>query len=405
MPTFLYKAKTRKGDLITDVLEAENERMAIAKLQEADYFLVSLTEKKAVMGLGREISRGMFQRIGSRDIAAFTRQLSDLVDSGLPLVRALTVLSKQGQNERLREVISSLGDDVQGGSSLAEALGKHPKLFSRLFINMVRAGETSGALEEVLERLASFAEKDEELRGRVRTALAYPGLMALVGLGTVFFLLTAVIPRFVILFEDMEKTLPLLTQLLLNTSHFLGRFWWLILTLIILAVVILRRLLTSEGGKLALDRLKLRLPLLGRIVSQVILSRFSRTLGILLTNGGPILDSLSIVKEIVDNKVVEKEIEDIERRVGEGEGLAQPMSVKRFFPPSLVDTIRVGEEGGFLEKSLLKVANSYDREVENSVRVFTSLLEPAMIIAMAIVVGFLVLAMILPILSVEFSTY
>ena len=405
MPTFLYKAKTRKGDMVTDVLEAENERMAIAKLQEAEYFLVSLTEEKIAGGLGKEISRRMFQRIRSGEIAAFTRQMADLIDSGLPLVRALTVLSKQGQNEGLRAVISSLRDDVQGGSSLAEALGKHPKLFSRLFINMVRAGEASGALEEVLGRLASFAEKDEELRGKVRTALAYPSLMALVGLGTVFFLLTVVIPKFVILFEDMEKTLPLLTQLLLNLSHFLGRLWWLILALIIFAVVIFRRLLTSEGGKLALDRLKLRLPLLGRVTSQVILSRFSRTLGTLLSNGVPILDSLSIVKEIVGNKVVEKEIEDIERRVGEGEGLAQPMSVKPFFPPSLVDTIRVGEEGGFLEKSLLKVANSYDREVENSVRVFTSLLEPAMIIIMAIAVGFLVLAMILPILTIEFSTY
>ncbi len=346
MPTFVYKAKTREGELVTNVVEAENETMAVSKLQKLDLFLVSLTEEKAAAGLGREVSRRMFRKIGSRDIAAFTRQLSDLLDSGLPLVRALTLLSKQGQNEKLRAVISSLRDDVQGGSSLADALGKYPKLFSKLFANMVRAGEASGSLEEVLGRLASFAEKDEELRGRVRTALAYPGLMAIVGAGTFFFLLTVVIPKFVILFEDIGKTLPLMTRVLLKFSDLLGMFWWLIAALIFLGIVILRRLLASEGGKLALDRLKLRLPLFGRVTSHVILARFSRTLGTLLSNGVPILDSLSIVKEIVGNRVVEKEVEDIERRVGEGEGLAQPMSAKRFFPSLLVDTIRVGEESG-----------------------------------------------------------
>ena len=391
--------------MVTDVVEAENETMAISKLQKLDFFLVNLTEEKADEGLGKQVSRRMFHRIGSRDIAGFTRQLSDLVDSGLPLVRALTVLTKQSQNEKLSAVVSSLRDDVQGGNSLAEAMGKHPKLFSRLFVNMVKAGEASGALEEVLDRLASFAEKDQELRGRIRTALAYPCLMAFVGLGTCFFLLTVVIPKFVVLFEDIGKTLPLLTRILVSMSDFLGTFWWMIATVIILAIVILRRLFVSEGGKSALDGLKLRLPLLGRVISQIILARFARVLGTLLSNGVAILDSLSIVREIVDNKVVEKDIEDIERRVGEGEGLAQPMSVKRFFPPSLVDTIRVGEEGGFLEKSLLRAATSYEREVENSLRVLTSLLEPAMILVMGIMVGFLVMGMILPLFQADLFTY
>ncbi len=391
--------------MVTDVVEAENETMAISKLQKLDFFLVNLTEEKADEGLGKQVSRRMFHRIGSRDIAGFTRQLSDLVDSGLPLVRALTVLTKQSQNEKLSAVVSSLRDDVQGGNSLAEAMGKHPKLFSRLFVNMVKAGEASGALEEVLDRLASFAEKDQELRGRIRTALAYPCLMAFVGLGTCFFLLTVVIPKFVVLFEDIGKTLPLLTRILVSMSDFLGTFWWMIATVIILAIVILRRLFVSEGGKSALDGLKLRLPLLGTVVSKTILARFARILGTLLSNGVAILDSLSIIREIVDNKVVEKDIEDIERRVGEGEGLAQPMSVKRFFPPSLVDTIRVGEEGGFLEKSLLRAATSYEREVENSLRVLTSLLEPAMILVMGIMVGFLVMGMILPLFQADLFTY
>ena len=216
--------------MVTDVVEAENETMAISKLQKLDFFLVNLTEEKADEGLGKQVSRRMFHRIGSRDIAGFTRQLSDLVDSGLPLVRALTVLTKQSQNEKLSAVVSSLRDDVQGGNSLAEAMGKHPKLFSRLFVNMVKAGEASGALEEVLDRLASFAEKDQELRGRIRTALAYPCLMAFVGLGTCFFLLTVVIPKFVVLFEDIGKTLPLLTRFLVSMSDFLGTFWWMMLS-------------------------------------------------------------------------------------------------------------------------------------------------------------------------------
>jgi type IV pilus assembly protein PilC len=394
MPLFNYKVKDSEGKIITDILKAENKKIALKKLQEKGYFLLLLEEKKS-----KEVSRlPLFQKVKIKDISIFTRQISNLISSGLSLVRSLEVLTRQTENQKLREIIKALKNDVQGGSSFSSALTKH-KVFPKIYASTVKAGELGGALEPVLKRLADFLEREQEIIARVKASLAYPIVMVIVGIGTIFFLLTFVIPRFIVMFQDIGQTLPLPTLILISLSRLLTNLLFIgtSIIIILLFVFFFRRYLNTKEGKFTFDRFKLRLPLLGKVLHDIVISRFARTLGTLVSNGVPILEALDMVKETAGNEVMSQKVGEIHKSVSKGEGMTKPLRDDFIFPPLATDMIAVGEETGNLGGVLNKIADIYDNELENEVRSLTSLLEPAMILIMGTVVGFIVIAMLLPI--------
>lgn len=403
MPKFIYEAKKGPRETIKGSIEAETPDAAVRHLGEMGYFPLSVKEKETIAGhkLRGVPFSGLGQRIGARDLSIFTRQLSDLLESGLTLFKALDVIYKQTENKRLKEIIQDMHGRLKDGQTLSEALSKHPRIFSGLYVNMVKSGEIGGMLEKVLIRLSDFAEKEEELRAKIRAALAYPLLMALVGLMTIFILLTFVVPRLVGMFEDMGQTLPLPTRMLVQISRFLTGYWWLIGTVILLVFFVIKRGRRTKEGKLALDRFKLGIPIIGNLIKKAEISRFGSTLGTLLNNGVPILPSLKVVSETIGNEVLKREVEKVHKEVGEGEKLGRSLEKRDYFPPFVTNMVIVGEEGGLLERSLHKVADAYNREVDRTVKVMTSLLEPAMILIMGGVVVFIVISMLFPILQIN----
>ena len=403
MPQFQYKARKTSGEIVEGVLEADNRNLVVSRLQAMRAFPISVVERSGAGkgALGREVSLKSLRRISRRDTANFTRQMSDLLRSGLTLARALGVLIEQIENERFKEVIKSLRSDVQGGASFADALAKHPKHFPDLFVSMIHAGEVGGLLDEVLERLADFAEEELEIRGRVMTALAYPLIMVFVGIGVIIVLLTFVIPRFVTLFEEMEQELPLATLILKQASE-LFLTWWPILVLAVVGLVVLyKRLMRDPAERLRVDQVKLNLPVYGGFILKNEVARFARTLGVLLANGVNILKALDITKAVAKNGVIAHEISEISDNIREGERLSERLKESGIFPPVAVNMVAVGEETGSLEQTLLRVATTYERETERTLKLLTTLLEPAMILLMGAVVGFIVVSMIMPILKLS----
>ena len=397
MPRFEYTARTRGGDLVTGCVEADSPAAAAAKIR-ADAFPLQI---KLVRG--RRLAPVSFiRRVSPAVLAAFTRQLRDLLKGGVPIVRALTVLSKQTENERFAATIEDLRARVQDGASLAEALAGHPEAFKGLYVSMVRAGEMGGVLEPVLERLAELLDRDTELVGRVKSALVYPAFLVAVGFGTVTFLLYAVIPKFVSLFEDMGQALPLPTRMLIGLTGFLTGPWGIVFYAVVaLLVYAAVRYARTPEGRLFIDGWKLKLPILGRIQNRLIVARFARTLGTLSANGVPILAALDMAQETVGNEVLSRELEGVRKGVKDGRSLALPLSRSAIFPPMVIDMVAVGEEAGNLEDALLRVAETYEREVDVALRAAVSLLEPVLIFCMAGVVAFVVAAMLLPVFELS----
>ncbi|MFH1238928.1 MAG: type II secretion system F family protein [bacterium] len=402
MPFFIYQAKTKDGKLVSDRIEADNIKLVSNKLQELGYFPLSIslykrTEKHSFL---KQV-KAPFQRIRGSDIAVFNRQLADLLKGGLTLLRSLNLLLNQTENEILRAVIEQLKNDVKEGSTFSAALAKHPKVFSRFYIGMVKAGESGGMIEEVMERLADFSEKERDLITKVKSALIYPITMLFIGIGSIIFLMTFVIPKFVIMFADIGQTLPWPTRVLISVSGFLKGYWWLYLPLLVLAIVGLRQYIKTEEGRLRYDRIRLRLPVLGDIFRKETIARFTRTLGVLVANGIVIMNALDIIKQTLNNQLFSEEIDDIYTSVKEGKGLILPFRESNLFPPMVADIIAVGEEAGTLESSLFWIADVYSREVEAKLKALTSLVEPLIILVMGLMVGFVVLAMLLPIFSIS----
>jgi len=339
------------------------------------------------------------RRVSPKALMQFTVQLATLQNAGLPLVRSLKIIEGQMRPGPFKDVLAAVTDDVEGGSALSEALAKRTDVFDRLFVNMVRAGEMGGVLDQILTRLAGFMEKSESIKGRIREALTYPVMVMLFAGGILVFIMLVVVPKFNAIFETFNEDLPLPTQLLIGFSRSIVNEWYLYIAVPLLMLFTYRWLLKSESFRFRRDRWILRFPIAGEMTKKAIISRFSRTLGTLLKSGVPILEGLAIVKESISNAVLMKAVGDVHDSIREGESIAPPLGESGIFDDLVVNMIDVGEATGTLDQMLLKIADTYDNEVDVKVSTLFKAIEPAMIIALAVVVGFIVMALFLPILK------
>lgn len=403
MARFVYEAKLNPKETIKSAIVADNRNAAIQKITRMGYYIISLEEEGANPGSETSKTRGsFFSRITLKDVTDFTRQLSDLLESGITIAKALEIMHNQTTNKKLKEVISDIREFCVGGNPLSQALARHPKIFSNLYISMVRSGETGGALENILKRLSDFNEKQLEIRTKIRTALAYPLLMCVVGGGTIIILMTFVIPKMMVLFGDLGQALPLPTQILLGISTAIKNYWYIIIAAVAAIVVAIIKIYSTAEGRLAIDRMKLNAPLFGPLEKKIEIARFSRTLATLLENGVPILEGLSVVSDTISNTIIKTEIDKARAAVREGSSLASGLHASAVIPPAAVNMIAIGEEGGHLERSLEKVAQGYERESDEAIKIMMSLMEPILILVLGVIVGFIVISMLLPIFEISF---
>jgi len=405
MPVYEYTAFDGGGRRKSGVVDAGSVAAARQKLRESSIYPVAIGESsesrnnETVAGKG---GRGLFQRVGLQELSVMTRQLATLIGAGLPLVPSLAALAPQIRNQLLRSTIVRIREEVNEGNSLTGALSHFPKIFPPFYLNMVRAGEASGTLNLVLERLADFQEAQQDMRTKIRTALAYPLFMFFIGSGVLFFLVTFVVPNITNIFSEMHQTLPAITVFLIVVSGFLKSFWWIIALIVVAGIVGVRSSIKkTEAGRTGWDRLKLNVPLFGGLNRKIAVARFSRTLGTLLQSSVPLLSALEIARNVVDNRLIANEIKRVAKDVEEGQSLSVPLAKNQFFPPIAVEMIAVGEQSGNVEKMLFKVADAYEKEVEANIVMITSLLEPAMILVMGAVVGFIVVSILLPIFEMN----
>ncbi len=385
--------------MVEGLIEADSEEIALQKLDRMGFIPTSLREEQSARPSLSQVS--LRRRPSQSDLATFTRQLADLLGAGVVLARSLEILSRQTASPILRTVIDDLKERVQEGASFSASLARHPQIFDSLYIHLVEAGEISGSLETVLNRLADFGERQEELSSRVRSALAYPMLILAFGAITLCVLLTFVVPRLSSLFEDFQIALPFPTRVLMGISYLLIHFWWLVASGGVGIFLFWRRARASEQGRRWADHLFLRFPLVGELSRRAEIARFGRTLGTLVGNGIPVLQALEVVSKSVTNVVLQKELDGVWRKVREGRPLAEALGQSGQFPLFVTNMIAVGEEAGSLEKALFKVADAYDREVDRTTRLFTTLLGPSLILIMAFIVGFIVVSMLLPIFEFQ----
>lgn len=402
MPAFEYKALDQNGNATSGVIDADSAKDARAKLRAQDVFAVEIKETEKGISLSTQVNvKNLFKRTGLREVAVVTRQLATLLKAGLPLVRSLQAIEDQLADSPLRTHIIEVREDVNRGVSLADALGKHPKIFSDLYVNMVRAGESAGALDSILERLATFSEKTLALQNKVRSAMVYPIFMSIIAVLAVGLLLTFVVPTITKVFLETKQDMPGPTVMLLNVSRFMKGYWWAVVIAAAAAVLAVKRGKKRKGVKLFMDRMKLRMPVSGQLARKMAVSRFARTLSILTASGVPILKAMGIVRTIVNNEVLSKAIDEAAEAVGAGKSIAEPLAKSGVFPPIVTHMVAVGETSGRVEEMLQNIADAYDTEVENAVVALVSLLEPAMIIIMGGVVGFIVFAILLPIFEMN----
>lgn len=408
MPVYAYRGFNAAGRAIGGIVDAENPKGARQKLRREGIFPTELIEQERERAQvvrsgersGWQLSR-YFERVAPEELALLTRQLATLVGARLPLVDCLSALIEQTESERTKRVLSQVREQVTEGSSLAEALKAHPRVFSELYVNMVRAGEASGALDLVLLRLADYTESYAQLRSKVRSALTYPTLMGITGAAILLFLLSYVVPKITKIFSENQATLPLMTRVLLAISGFAQDYWWLIIGGMVAAGVSVQMSRRTEAGRLRFDSYVLSLPYFGKLFKKVALARFARTLATLLNSGIDLLIALDIVKNVVNNSVLRQAIEEARNSIREGHSIAPPLKKSGLFPAMLVHMIAVGEKSGELVPMLTKAADAYDNEVSTSVATITSVLEPMMILFGGAVVLFIVLAILLPIFEMN----
>jgi general secretion pathway protein F len=403
MAVYEYQALDAKGKKLKGIIDADSESHARTKLRSMGKYPVSinLTSKERSGGGGRKQGFSLFKRVKTEEVSVMTRQLATLLGASIPLVQALDALIAQTRNAALKKVIAEIKGAVNEGNSLTSALGEHPKIFSSVFVNMVRAGEASGSLDIVLDRLADFAEKQDELRGRFRAALVYPIFMGLIGSAILFILITYIVPNITQVFNEMNRVLPLPTLFLIGLSDFLKVYWWGVLIIIGVLLSGLRYFIKRPLGKRSWDYVKLKAFILGPVVQKVILARFSSTLGSLLESGVGLMISMQIVQALVDNVHVAKVIDGAMEQIQKGQSMTVALSNSEWFPPMFIQMIAVGEQSGNLEGMLKKVSKAYEREVETAIMGMTALIEPLMIVGMGLAVGFIVLSILLPIFEMN----
>ncbi len=415
MANFEYIALDAKGAETTGSIKANDEADAISQLRKSGLYPTQVVPagKGGVSGTAKrraKKSQGAKKKSGSavggkvkgKVLMIFTRQLATLVDAGLPLLRGLSVLGKQEKNKVMAGTINHLADSVAGGATFSESLGQHPKIFDKLYVNMVKAGELGGVLELVLVRLAEYQEKAQKLKNRIVAAMVYPVIVIVIAVGILIFLMAVIVPRFEKIFAEMlgNKPLPAITQVVINISRFIQGN---LLVIVVGCAVIFgawKVFAMTKGGKVIIDRFKLRMPVFGPVQLKSAISRFTRTLGTLVTSGVPILQALNITRDTAGNIIVSNAIDKVHEAVREGESVVAPLEASRIFPPMVISMVDVGEETGQLPDMLLKIADVYDDEVDNAVDAMTSLIEPIMIVLLAGIVGTIVIALFMPMISI-----
>ena len=417
MARYKFTALDSKGKEVHGEIEADSQSAAVARIREKQYFPTKVEELSAAAGgaagakkapaksgLQMEIKMPKFLqgKVKSKQLTTFTRSMSTLVNAGLPLMRALRVLQRQEKNAALKDAVSQMAESIESGSTFAEALAAHPKIFDRLFVNMVKAGEIGGVLDVVLARLSEFQEKAEKIKGKVKSAMTYPVVVLVMALSILTFLMMFIVPKFAEIFADLMggKGMPPLTQFVMNASDTMVNRFPVVLVVIVAVVVVVKLLAKTEKGRYLLDKFKLHAPVFGNLISKNSISRFTRTLGTLMSAGVPVLQALNIVKETVGNEVISNAVETIHDAVKEGENMAPPIASSKVFPPMVVSMVEVGEETGALPDMLMKIADSYDDDVDNAVAAMTSIIEPLLIIFLAVVVGTIVIALFMPLVSI-----
>jgi type IV pilus assembly protein PilC len=421
MPKYSYVALDAHGKETKGTIEVASQNEAIGRVKEMGFFPTKIVEsEKPQEKTARKKTKGAARPAGGKKrrsldiqikipgltggvkpkvLTTFTRQLATLVDAGLPLLRGLRVLEKQERSATLRGILGELALSIEGGSTFSEALAQHPKVFNRLFVNMVKAGELGGVLEVVLKRLAEFSEKAQKIKGKVKAAMFYPVAVLIVAMGIMILLLTFVIPRFQGVFEGMGVQMPKFTLFVLAVSAAVKNHFFTTSMCVAAVVVVFMLIIRTKIGRLVWDKFKLKVPALGPVVSKVAIARFTRTLGTLVSSGVPILQALTIVKETAGNVIIANAVSQVHESVKEGETITAPLEGSGVFPPLVVSMVDVGEQTGALPEMLLRIADNYDEEVDNAVSAMTSLLEPIMIIFLAVVVGSIVIAMFLPLIA------
>jgi len=419
MPTYSYKAKKGPTNTVNGEVEAVSQGEAVAKLERMGLIPINVTSKSKPKIEVRPVSSPavsppaipsgvplrnltvQFRRVGVRDISIFTRQLVSLLKAGVSVMRALSLILEQTERKTFRNIVSELEKEVKDGKMLSEAMEKHGKFFNTLYLSMVRAGEKGGILDETLAKLADYREREEEIKRKIQAAMAYPSLMVVVGIGTVFVMLTYFLPRLAGLFENMKQALPLPTQILMAISKFMSGNWYWILLGFILAVVAFGRIKEGSKKKLLFDAIKLRVPFIKKFVMNTEMSRFSKTLGLLLESGIPVHESLRLATDTLDNDALKESLHQASRDiVTKGSSFSECLKKIDIFPTFAVNMIAVGEEGGKLENSLKDISETYEKEIEQAIKMMTALLEPILILAVGAVVGFIVFAMLLPIFNI-----
>jgi general secretion pathway protein F len=405
VPVYEYRALDAAGKQKTGILDADTPREARLKLREQKVHVVELKAKETgtvASAARRDWVPAFLRRRHSEEVAGLTRQLATMLKSGIPLAQSLGALIDQAEHPDLEIVLRDIREKVTQGAALADALAFHPDYFNDLFVNMVKAGQAAGNLDEVLRRLADYMQKQNRMRAKVKAALAYPMVMVIVGTLVIIGLMSFVVPRIlsVIKAQGKKGSLPLPTQILIAASNFVREWWWLILVVAVLFWVMYRGALRSEGFRYRRDKFLLRLPLFGDLLRKAAVSRFAVTLSTLLKSGVPALHALTIVKAVVDNQVLGRVVGEVHDRILEGADISSPIKRSGVFPPVVGYMISIGEQSGQLEDMLERVAESYDEELELSTSKLTSILEPILIVAMALVVGFIVMAVLLPILDI-----
>lgn len=403
MPVYEYTALDSSGKKLKGIIDADSQAAARQRIRHAGNYPVDIHESTPISKKERE-SKSSFsfgRRIKQQEIHAATRQLATLLNAGIPLIQALNGLIEQTSNPALKKVVAQLKDSVNEGNSFTVALSDHPRLFSKIYINMVKAGEASGSLDIVLEQLADFGENQQVLRSRISAALIYPIILSIVGVVILSLLLAIVVPNITKVFEDSQEALPLPTIILIHISNFLSQYWWLLCILLLGIFMGIRMFIQQPRGKRMWDRLKLTLPLFGDLNIKIAASRFGQTLGSLLQSGVPLVAALRIVRNMFNNVHVADVIDDATEELEKGGTLSKTLKDSRWFLPMMVQMIAVGEQSGALEKMLKKVAASYEKEVESKLKALTSLIEPFMILLMGVTMLFIVLSILLPIFEMN----
>lgn len=403
MPTFIYEAMDAQGRELKAEIAALNEAEAADKIRAQNCFPIKLSEKNPApaatpQAVKRKRGFSLNFRVRQKEITTFTRQFATLLDAGLPMVRGLDILHRQLRTGLVKNCIADVKEDVEGGSSLSEAFGRHPLVIDKLYVNMVRAGEAGGVLDQILTRLADYREKSQRLKQKIIGALVYPAAVVTIATLILAVIMVVVIPRFEAMFDEMRIPLPMLTQILLGVARAVSTWWYVFAALPLLTYIAFRLVVRTSAGRLLVDRIKLHVPIFGIIISKEAVSRFCRTLGTLVQAGVPILDSLSIIRNATGNVVVAKAVQNVHNSIKEGDTIAEPLKDSGVFDEVVVNMIQVGEETGELDKMLIKIADNYDDEVDTLVGALMSLLEPIMIVGMGLAVGFIVIALFLPLI-------